>query len=263
MGPADQERGGQAHRERLRAGIRLAAGGLRCSARSLHLRTFGPQAEKFAYSAYVPPRPLRISGPGPVHEGESWGIGGSVPWGVMRAAGPVSREAAPTGLRRIVAVPSEEFGIESTLGPKGKVYDADGRDVRLLRSSEFGLSDQLQRKRRVPEEMRTEQRTIDRPAPPGMKGFLGPEYWNDYWKLDGVVVRTRMKPSRDDLTEQALRMAAERGATLGKTKSFAEKRVEEAVSEEQELVRTLRLAHDSIYGDEGGYASSDDEERVS
>ena len=59
-------------------------------------------------------------------------------------------------------------------------------------------------------------------------------------------------------------MAAERGATLGKTKSFAEKRADESVLEEQDLVRTLRLQHESIYGDgaEEGYASSDEEDRV-
>ena len=34
------------------------------------------------------------------------------------------------------------------------------------------------------------------------------------------------------------------------------------VHEEQDLVRTLRLQHDSIYGDEGGYASSDEEDRA-
>ena len=78
-------------------------------------------------------------------------------------------------------------------------------------------------------------------APPGLKGYMGAEYWNDYWKQDGVVARTVMRPSRDDLAEMALRKAAERGSGGAQRKTFKQKKSEEDLREQQELVATLQL----------------------
>ena len=37
-------------------------------------------------------------------------------------------------------------------------------------------------------------------APPGLKGYMGAEYWNAYWKQAGVVARTGLRAS--DLAAQ-------------------------------------------------------------
>ena len=60
------------------------------------------------------------------------------------------------------------------MGRKRHVYDAAGVDRKNWRSNGFTLEDQLQRKAKVPEEMRTDARTIHRMAPPGLKGYMEP-----------------------------------------------------------------------------------------
>jgi len=236
--------------------ISLAEGVGAASERTL-MRTYGPGAEKFAHSVYSePPSGIigiqhRISGPPNRNAGQTWGVGSETFYGTRKVPGPVSSdEVAPTGLRRLEPKPSDEYKVGDSMGKKLQVFDAAGRDMRRLRSDEFSLESRLQRKQQVSEEARTEHRTIDRAMPPGLKGFLGAEYSNDYWKLDGVVVRMRMKPSKDDLMEQALRTASERGTKLGKTKTFAEKRIDEDLIEQRQLVNTLNLDYDYITDDE-------------
>ena len=137
------------------------------------------------------------------------------------------------------------------MGSKAHVYDADGNNLCLRRGKDVFLDNELQKKTRVPESVRAEPRDIHRPQPPGLKGFLGAEYSNDYWKMDGVVPRTKMRMSKADLAEQALLLAAERSARLGKPKSFKQKRFEEDLFEQQSLVHGLTATeYDYVEDDE-------------
>ena len=89
--------------------------------------------------------------------------------------------------------------LETQLGRKKHVYDGEPSHVtdRANRRSDVGyLEDALQRRGRVTEDMVSEKRTIHRMAPPGLKGFLGAEYANGYWKMDGVVRLAPPPPSR-------------------------------------------------------------------
>ena len=79
---------------------------------------------------------------------------------------------------------------------------------------------------------------------------MGAEYSNNYWKMDGVVPRTKMRMSREDQAAQVLFEAAERSARLGKPKSFKQKRAEEELAEQVGLVGTLALEYDYLDDDE-------------
>ena len=111
------------------------------------------------------------------------------------------------------------------MGRKGAVYNEAGTDVKTILSKGFLLEDQLQRKQRVPEEARTDKRTIHRWAPPGLKGYMGAEYSNDFFLHD-----------RNRSSEP---MRASNASSLRTRKSFAEKRSEEEVAEQVALVTRL------------------------
>jgi len=178
-------------------------------------------------------------------------VGGEAFKGTRKLPGPISSDAQPpTGVRKIEPAASDEYSLDRSMGRKRQVFDGAGNSLRNMRSDEYGLGDVMQRKQPVPEEARTEHRSIDRPAPAGMKGFLGAEYSNDYWKLDGVVVRMKMKPSKADLAEAEMRAAAERGTMLGHTKTFAQKRIDAELVEQQELVSGLTLDYDNLSDDD-------------
>ena len=209
-----------------------------------HLRTYGELAEKFAHSTEDPLRRLAKPGIEASGRGVSWGMGGSIPQGTKKVPPPGgSGDFEPKQGKKFLA-PAEtgHFGLEDTIGHKRVIYEpASGVSRRQLRSDEQSLEESLNRKGRVAEEDRVDHRTIHRMAPPGLKGYMGAEYWNDYWKQDGVVARTVMRPSRDDLAEMALRKAAERGSGGAQRKTFKQKKAAEDLREQQELVATLQL----------------------
>ena len=82
----------------------------------------------------------------------------------------------------------------------------------------------LQRKGRVTEEMRSESRTIDRMAPPGLKGFMGAEYSLGYFT-----------EGRDH------GLVGPKAVARPHKKTFKQKRAEQEVAEQVALVNTLKL----------------------
>ena len=105
--------------------------------------------------------------------------------------------------------------LETQLGRKKHVYDGEPSHVtdRANRRSDVGyLEDALQRRGRVTEDMVSEKRTIHRMAPPGLKGFLGAEYANGYWKMDGVVRLAPPPPSRPGCSADRRARAPRRAA---------------------------------------------------
>ena len=227
-----------------------------------HLRTFGLEAEKF-YEAFkqphVPGRPPKPPPCGTGRPGESWGIGGSLPTGTRRLLPFPHKEEQWSKKKHLVPSPAQDFFLEDSMGCKKHVY-LDGVDCAHRRSGQGCLEDALQRRARVPEEARSEKRTIHRMAPPGLKGYMGAEYSNNYWKMDGVVPRTKMRMSREDQAAQVLFEAAERSARLGKPKSFKQKRAEEELAEQVGLVGTLALEYDYLDDDEDYIDDHDDED---
>ena len=151
-----------------------------------HLRTYsGRQAEKFFETfkqPHVPPRPGKAPvAPGP--DSFVWGIGGTLPHGRRALRPPEAVEMGNSCKKYIPEKPSVETAFSEDLGRKRHVYDAkSGEDRSNARSSSFALEDTLQRKGRVPEEMRSDKRTIHRMAPPGLKGYMGSEYSNDFFR---------------------------------------------------------------------------------
>ncbi|KAL3895962.1 MAG: hypothetical protein SGPRY_013384 [Prymnesium sp.] len=108
----------------------------------------------------------------------------------------------------------------------------------------------LQRKGRVPEEMRSEARSIHRMAPPGLKGYMGAEYSNDYFKHGASVPVAVMRPTREDKAIAELQAAAARHAALYQRKTYREKRSEMELEEQIGLVAGLDLEYDYLEDDE-------------
>jgi len=97
---------------------------------------------------------------------------------------------ANSSKRYLLPKPADDAVLETYLGRKKHVYDGEASHAndRANKRSDVGyLEDALQRRGRVTEEMVSEKRTIHRMAPPGLKGYLGAEYANGYWLMDGVV----------------------------------------------------------------------------
>lgn len=142
------------------------------------LRTYqGRQAEKFYETfkqPHVPPRPGKAALP-PRPESLTWGMGGTLPQGKMYLPVPAASDFKLSCKKYLVQKESEEMAHGMDMGRKRHVYDAAGVDRKNWRSNGFTLEDQLQRKAKVPEEMRTDARTIHRMAPPGLKGYMGAE----------------------------------------------------------------------------------------
>ena len=167
-----------------------------------HLHTYGADSEKFFETFKLPYQPGRPAKP-PARAigmpGQSWGIGGSLPSGTKTLSGTKTQEAAVSSSKRYLEPkPAIDYVVETSLGRKKHVYDGEACHLndRANRRSEVGfLEDALQRRARVSEEMVTEKRTIHRMAPPGLKGYLGAEYSNGYWMMDGVV-RSPRRPAR-------------------------------------------------------------------
>jgi len=201
-----------------------------------HLRTYqGRQSEKFFETfkqPYLPPRPAK-----PIAEPRApsldWGIGGTVPCGRQHLQLSDAADFKYSQKRYLVASESVETPHGFHMGRKGHVYDASGADLKHRRSEPHDLENIMQRKARVPEEMRTETRQIHRPAPPGLKGYLGAEYSVGYFTLG---------------RERATEVARPSGSSGKTRKSFAQKRAEEDMAEQVALV--VRLANDDADDDE-------------
>ena len=192
-----------------------------------HLRTYtGRQAEKFyetfAAGAGGMPRPGKASLP-PRPESLTWGMGGTLPNGRMRLQPFPSKDFANSQKRYLVPNEAVEMLPGEDLGRKRHVYDAAGADLKDKRSAGFVLEDVMQRKQRVPEEMRVAHRDIHRPMPPGLKGYMGAEYSNNFFT-----------EGRGKASEMPV------ASNTGKTKkTFSEKRMEEEVAEQVALVSRL------------------------
>lgn len=216
-----------------------------------HLHTYGHTAEKWDHSgrSFVPERPMvsRVPPPPPSH---TWGIGGDTPSGKAFAAPLPAREQRVSSKRVLPPRPSDSYVLEDVMVRKAHVRDASGGDVRNACSSEFRLEDVMARKAKVSEADRTAPRTINRMAPPGLKGFIGAEYSPGYYAQDGVVVRQRLRPSRADMQVMELQAAMDRAARLGAPQSFAQKKREAALQAERQLVSALHVPYDALSDDE-------------
>ena len=208
-----------------------------------HLRTYhGRQAEKFFETfkqPHVPPRPGKASVP-PRPESYTWGIGGTLPVGRFHARPSEAAEFKFSQKKFIAERPSVELKFEEDLGRKRHVYDPlTGDDLHNARSESFVLEDTLQRKGRVPEERRCDKRSIFRMAPPGLKGYMGSEYSEDFF-------RTPQEPPPPPTGGSRLR------------KSFRQKRAEEDVADQVRLVERA-LGDIPLETGEGECMLSDDE----
>lgn len=163
------------------------------------LRTYGPNTEKFCetFKLPQPPEPRHKKFAPPPSIGCSWGIGGTYKSGRLRIEPPSSKEFTHSSRRYLECKKSDVYAVE-TAGNKAHVFNDQGVDMRVARSDSYLLDDMLQRKGRVPEEMRSEARSIHRMAPPGLKGYMGAEYSNDYFKHGASVPVAVMRPTRED-----------------------------------------------------------------
>ena len=123
-------------------------------------------------------------------------------------------------------------------GPQGPHLRRAWRQHEAPRSEGFLLEDVLQRKGRVPEEMRVDHRDIHRVAPPGLKGYMGAEYSNDFFTK-----------GRD------LGIVGPKAVPRPTKKTFKEKRAEEEVADQVALVARLGGGEDSD-DDEGAAAAA-------
>ena len=142
------------------------------------LRTYqGRQAEKFYETfkqPHIPPKPGKASVP-PRPESLTWGMGGTLPNGKMYLPVPAAGDMKFSCKKYLLPRESMEMAAGMDMGRKAHVFDEAGMDRQYWRSGGFTLEDQLQRKAKVPEEMRTDARDIHRMAPPGLKGYMGAE----------------------------------------------------------------------------------------
>jgi len=216
------------------------------------LRTYGPEAEKFFETFKLPDAPERAHkayAPGP-GASDTWGIGGTCQSGRRTLQPAPASDFILSTKRKLAVKESEVYGMDSQMGRKSHVLNTEGGDMRLVRSDSYSLDNMLQRKGRVPEEMRSEARTIHRMAPPGLKGYMGAEYSNDYFKQGASVPATLMRPSKEDQAVAELKAAAARHAALHHRKTFKQKRAESDLTEQVNLVKALNLDFDYLEDDE-------------
>mmetsp|Transcript_32104 Transcript_32104/g.87961 ORF Transcript_32104/g.87961 Transcript_32104/m.87961 type:complete len:264 (-) Transcript_32104:170-961(-) len=217
-----------------------------------HLRTYGSVAEKFSENFKLteprePDHKIMVPGPG---VSNTWGIGGTHPTGRMHVLPNPALEFHASTKRHLEPKETGHFGSAEQMGRKHHVYDTAGLDMRQTRSDSYSLDTMLQRKARVPEEMRSEARTIHRMAPPGLKGYMGAEYSNDYFRYGASVPAVLMRPSREDKAVAELKAAAARHAALHHRKTFKQKRVEADLAEQVGLVAGLNLDYEYLDDDE-------------
>jgi len=211
-----------------------------------HLRTYeGRQAEKFFETFALPtaaPRPGKAAAP-PLPESLTWGMGGTAPCGRKLLKPQPAEDFRFSQKRFLIPDVSGELAHGEDMGRKRHVFDAAGMDLKQRMSNGYLVEDMMSRKTRVPEEMRTEARTIHRWAPPGLKGYMGAEYSNDFFT-------TAYMPNGFGRHKEGV--AAKPSSGLGSTrKSFAQKRLEEEVAEQVALVARLQQPLDEDEEAEG------------
>lgn len=235
-----------------------------------HLRTYnGPQAEKVLPKASVPPttvdcwsltcaRSLVQSGqfyetsilplvparpgkaaPPPSKDSLTWGVGGTLPQGRYHGKPGPAADFRCSQKKYIPEKGSTEIVFSKDTGNKRHVFDEYG-DRHDRRSESYFLESVLQRKAKVPEEMRSDHRTIHRMAPPGLKGYMGAEYSNDFFK-------------RPPPEEQVAEPSKPR-------KTFKQKRAEEEVALQVDLVTHELGAIPLSSGDDEVNLSDDERE---
>lgn len=214
------------------------------------LRTYqGRQAEKFYETfkqPHIPPKPGKASAP-PRPESLTWGMGGTLPNGKMYLPVPPSADMKFSCKKYLTQDESTEMASGVDMGRKAHVFDAAGVDRQYWRSGGFTLEDQLQRKAKVPEEMRTDARVIHRMAPPGLKGYMGAEYSNDFFATrriaEGGTHPHRIKVGKGGAwPEDVMRSMSLQPQERQTRKTFAQKRVEEEKDLDVALVGRLLLA---------------------
>ena len=119
-------------------------------------------------------------------------MGGTLPNGTMYLPVPAADDMKFSCKKYLVPRESMEMAAGMDMGRKAHVFDAAGVDRQYWRSGGFTLEDQLQRKAKVPEEMRTDARDIHRMAPPGLKGYMGAECTLTRLKHPATMSATRV-----------------------------------------------------------------------
>jgi len=229
------------------------------------LRTYaGPQAEKF-YETFAlplaPARPGKASGP-PSKESYTWGIGGTLPVGRYHGKPLPAADFRYSCKKYIAETRSEERPFAEDTGSKRHVLNADGVDCRNFRSKGHYLEDIIGKKKMVPEEERCDKRVIHRMAPPGLKGYMGSEYSNEFF-LRGTYRPNdfMLRATKDCDLDGDAPTAIERGPR----KTFKQKRVEEELGLQVDLVRdyleTQQYRIPLVSGD-GEVLDSEDEGEV-
>jgi len=207
-----------------------------------HLRTYnGPQAEKFYETSILPLVPARPgkAAPPPSKDSLTWGVGGTLPQGRYHGKPGPAADFRCSQKKYIPEKGSTEIVFSKDTGNKRHVFDEYG-DRHDRRSESYFLESVLQRKAKVPEEMRSDHRTIHRMAPPGLKGYMGAEYSNDFFK-------------RPPPEEQVAEPSKPR-------KTFKQKRAEEEVALQVDLVTHELGAIPLSSGDDEVNLSDDERE---
>jgi len=228
------------------------------------LRTYkGAQAEKFYETfkqPHVAPRPGKQSVIAPRTESYTWGMGGTLPCGKMYLPVPPAGDFKLSQKMYLVPRESDELAHGMDMGRKAHVYDAAGVDRKSWRSEAYTIENQLQREAKVPEELRTDSRTIHRMAPPGLKGYMGAEYSNDFFATRRIAEggthphRIMMgKGGTWPIEERVSLQMVERPMR----KTFAQKRSEEEIAEQVALVDRLLLEGDGLDSEEEDYAGAE------
>lgn len=148
------------------------------------LRTYnGRQAEKFFETnalPLAPARPGKAAAPvGP--PSLTWGIGGTLPVGRYHGKPLPAADFKYSCKMYIPQTRSDERPFVDDTGLKKHVYNKEGKDYHDLRSKDHYLEDIIGKKKMVPEEERCDKRVIHRMAPPGLKGYMGSEYSNEFY----------------------------------------------------------------------------------
>mmetsp|Transcript_22089 Transcript_22089/g.56418 ORF Transcript_22089/g.56418 Transcript_22089/m.56418 type:complete len:281 (-) Transcript_22089:168-1010(-) len=202
------------------------------------LRTYtGRQAEKFyetSAQALGPARPGKGAVP-PAKESLTWGIGGTLAAGRLHCKPFPAADFKYSSKKYIPGERSEEMSFHDATGAKKHVYDAHGNDRQNFRSAGYLLEDTIGKKKLVPEEVRCDKRTIHRMAPPGLKGYMGSEYSNEFflkgtYRTNDFMLRPYYQKDCDINGDEPT--AIERPPR----KSFKQKRIEEDFGLQVDLV---------------------------
>ena len=210
-----------------------------------HLKTFGPSAEKwdssgrsFVAEKVKPSRfqPSEVALPRDRSQSRSQ----LEPRVYSHSPKPEPTEIRPRGKRILPRhqVLVKTLSFEEAMGRHRHVYDASGCDVRQQRSVSYTLENSMAHKGAA--DVRSLESCAGLPGycvqPAEYSSFLGTQYF----ALDGVVARPKMRPSRGERQLRELQAAGDRAAKFGsRSKPFAEKREDEIRAAEVASVAVL------------------------